>query len=237
MLLSTFLAVVAVVITHFMWNIDVDASSGQFLNLVTLFLIMGEPILSKALAVTDTIYASRLMWMRPTSALGGFLGRCLRSLQQEDLAGTAVNQYDYTASLEIVVLVDALAGFSMLSMFIPHQTVLLLLAILTFGTIGNVLTVTLPRNSGAHGIQLKSVEVTTNENKVMAALQMLEQKYEGCSEPLHKDFFPAGLSYKELSWLTNLQDSRKRAAKALEKARKQAAVKGHSKKISELTSS
>jgi hypothetical protein len=109
---------------------------------------------------------------------------------------------------------------------------LFLLASLTVGTVANVLTVALPRDSAAHGIPFKPVEVITDENKVMTALQMLEQKYEGCGEPLLKEFFSAGLSDKELSSFTNLQDSRKRAAKASEKVRKQAAFKGYSKRSS-----
>jgi hypothetical protein len=61
---------------------------------------------------------------------------------------------------------------------------------------------------------LKSIEVIIHDSKVMAALQSLEQKYEGLGEPLLKEFFSAGITKQAQAWFDDLKDGRKRAGEA-----------------------
>lgn len=119
----------------------------------------------------------------------------------EDLAGAAVMQYDYISALELVVLGGALAGFwlATASMTISTPATMYLLAIMGVGTIANICTIALPRSSAANGIPLKTVDVIT-ATKVMGAIQALEQKYEGCGEPLLKEFFPGGVKHEDQTW-------------------------------------
>ncbi|KAH4932387.1 hypothetical protein HBI39_211710 [Parastagonospora nodorum] len=138
----------------------------------------------------------------------------------EDLAGAAVTRYDYTSSLELFVLGSALVGFFWLaaaSMTLSTPATMYLLAIMGVGTIGNIRTVALPRSSAAHGIPLKTVDVITGI-KVLGAIQALEQKYEGCGEPLLKEFFPGGVKDQDQAWFDDLKESRKCKVEVVEEA-------------------
>lgn len=118
----------------------------------------------------------------------------------EDLAGGASSTYDYTTTLEAHVLIWTFLSFlalTILSTTLSDQSALYILAILTMGTVGNIMHAAVPRKPWMHGIALSSVETISNDNKVFGALLELQKKYNGLGEPLIAELFPGGLTKEQ----------------------------------------
>ncbi|KAF2128751.1 hypothetical protein P153DRAFT_340929 [Dothidotthia symphoricarpi CBS 119687] len=129
----------------------------------------------------------------------------------EDLAGACQTHYDYSRTLEGPILILTFLvflAFTCLSTYLDNTNVVYMLLILALGTVGNVVTVALPRESWAHGLNLESVGVISDDRGVMKALQRLEEGYEGLGEPLVNEFFPGGLRLNEELWWADIKGKR-----------------------------
>ncbi|KAF2818522.1 hypothetical protein CC86DRAFT_308880 [Ophiobolus disseminans] len=147
----------------------------------------------------------------------------------EDMA-SGPTYYDYTATPEyIVIVLTALTSLALtiVSTTMSDYSALNILWILAIGTLKNVLTAALPRESWMHGISLTSVETISNDRKVMLALQELEDKYLGTGHALVKEFFPGGLNDDDQKWWDDRKAAvqEKKAVHQAAKARQAAMIK------------
>lgn len=129
----------------------------------------------------------------------------------EDLAGSGDTQYDYIHALEgpilVLVLLSFLA-FTILSTQLSDLNAMYMLAILSLGTVGNLLAAALPRESWTHDLNLEPVGVISDDREALKALQKLEETYEGLGETLVKNFFPGGLGLNEKTWWEEIKERR-----------------------------
>jgi hypothetical protein len=217
-------AQVSLIVCAMFWN-----NNWQVLFLTTIGSLLIDAIAKMPAWLTQTFSARRDNGKNATYALMRGIGHnhvfIIRNTHAnaydlEDLAAATITRYDYTSSPELFILGGALAGFFWLaaaSMTLSTPATMYLLAIMGVGTIGNIRTVALPRSSAAHGIPLKTVDVITG-TKVLGAIQALEQKYEGCGEPLLKEFFPGGVKDEDQAWFEDLKESRKCKVEVVEEA-------------------
>jgi hypothetical protein len=121
----------------------------------------------------------------------------------QDLAATGAPSYDYAQMRELPVIFAVFFIFLFLTMLatqLSYSGSIILICIMFYGTLGNLLIAGLPRAPWAHGVALESIEVIQGDDKVMVALQSLEEKYPGYGAPLVKEFFPVGLREDEKKW-------------------------------------
>jgi hypothetical protein len=129
----------------------------------------------------------------------------------EDLAGSGLPTYDFVDTRERPVIFAVFLIFLLLTGLatqLSYFGTIILLVIMFYGTLGNLIITGLPRAPWAHGIALESVEVIQDDDKVIVALQSLEEKYPGFGEPLIKEFFPGGLREDEKKWWNERKEVR-----------------------------
>jgi hypothetical protein len=114
----------------------------------------------------------------------------------EDMAAPPEPYYNYSSTREIYTATANFAAWlvwTILLISLPDEPAAVMIVVLTIGTFFNLYNI---YPDQTYGVPLDSVDVISHD-KVISALQALEEKYPGFGEPLVKEFFPDGLSEQE----------------------------------------